>query len=97
MTSSIIDVTIGILSNMGLEATRVTTPPGYAGITVLLPNGSQAVVFWSKIDEGDLILSIDSIAFAGQQFARSVNFEDLLNWQIFKNEVLISSTICTEL
>ena len=45
----------------------------------------------TKIDEGDLILSIDSIAFAGQQFARSVNFEDLLNWQIFKNEVLISS------
>ena len=53
MTSSIIDVTIGILSNMGLEATRVTTPPGYAGITVLLPNDSQAFFIWSKMDEGD--------------------------------------------
>jgi hypothetical protein len=45
----------------------------------------------TKIDEGDLILSTNSIAFAGQQFARSVNFEDLLNWQISSNEILISS------
>jgi hypothetical protein len=45
----------------------------------------------TKIDEGDLILSTDSIAFAGQQFSRSVNFEDLLNWQVLKNEILISS------
>jgi hypothetical protein len=45
----------------------------------------------TKIDEGDLILSTDSIAFAGQQFSRSVNFEDLLNWQVFKKEIVISS------
>ena len=45
----------------------------------------------TKIDEGDLILSTDSIAFAGQQFSRSVNFEDLLNWQVLRNEILISS------
>ena len=45
----------------------------------------------TKIDEGDLILSTDSIAFAGQQFSRSVNFEDLLNWQVIRNEILISS------
>ena len=45
----------------------------------------------TKIDQGDLILSTDSIAFAGQQFSRSVNFEDLLNWQASKNEILISS------
>jgi len=45
----------------------------------------------TKIDEGDLILSTDSIAFAGQQFSRSVNFEDLLNWQVLNNEILISS------
>lgn len=45
----------------------------------------------TKIDQGDLILSTDSIAFAGQQFSRSVNFEDLLNWQVSRNEILISS------
>lgn len=45
----------------------------------------------TKIDEGDLILSTDSIAFAGHQFSRSVNFEDLLNWQVLRNEILISS------
>jgi len=45
----------------------------------------------TKIDEGDLILSTDSIAFTGQQFSRSVNFEDLLNWQVLKNEILISA------
>ena len=45
----------------------------------------------TKIDEGDLILSTDSIAFAGQQFSRSVNFEDLLNYQVSRNEILISS------
>lgn len=45
----------------------------------------------TKIDEGDLILSTDSIAFAGKQFSRSVNFEDLLNWQVLRNEILISS------
>ncbi len=45
----------------------------------------------TKIDQGDLILSTDSIAFAGQQFSRSVNFEDLLSWQVTRNEILISS------
>lgn len=45
----------------------------------------------TKIDEGDLILSVDSISFAGQQFSRSVNFQDLLNWQVTSNEILISS------
>lgn len=45
----------------------------------------------TKIDEGDLILSTDSISFAGQQFSRSVNFEDLLNYQVSRNEILVSS------
>jgi hypothetical protein len=45
----------------------------------------------TKIDEGDLILSTDSISFAGQQFSRSVNFQDLLNWHTLNNEILISS------
>jgi hypothetical protein len=45
----------------------------------------------TKIDEGDLILSTDSISFAGQQFSRSVNFQDLLNWHTLNNEILVSS------
>jgi hypothetical protein len=45
----------------------------------------------TKIDEGDLILFTDSISFAGQQFSRSVNFQDLLNWHTLKNEILVSS------
>ena len=43
------------------------------------------------IDEGDFIISVESIAFAGQQFARSVDYSNLLNWQVSKNEILISS------
>lgn len=43
------------------------------------------------IDEGDFILSVESIAFAGQQFARSVDYSNLMNWQVSKNEILISS------
>jgi hypothetical protein len=43
------------------------------------------------IDRGDFILSVESIAFAGQQFARSVDYSNLLNWQVSKNEILISS------
>ena len=45
----------------------------------------------TKIDQGELILSIDSIAFAGEQFSRSVNFDALLSYQVLRNEILISS------
>jgi hypothetical protein len=45
----------------------------------------------TKIDEGDLILSADSIAFAGAQFSRTTSFDLLLNWQVERNEILISS------
>ena len=44
-----------------------------------------------KIDEGDLILSVDSISFAGSQFSTSVPFENLLSCQISQNEILVSS------
>lgn len=50
---SIIDDTIGILSAMGLESFRVSTPPGFAGISVNLPNESQAFFVWSKMDDND--------------------------------------------
>ena len=45
----------------------------------------------TKIDEGELILSDDSIAFAGAQFSRTTSFELLLSWQVVRNEILISS------
>lgn len=38
---------------MNLDAVKVTTPPGYAGIQVSLPNDTQAFFVWSKMDEGD--------------------------------------------
>jgi hypothetical protein len=44
-----------------------------------------------KIDEGELILSVDSISFVGSQFSRSVGFDDLLSCQFSKNEILVSS------
>jgi len=50
---SIIDDTIGILSSMGLSSTRVTTTPGFAGLSVSLPNESQAFFIWSKMDDND--------------------------------------------
>ncbi|ANH49203.1 hypothetical protein uvFWCGRAMDCOMC203_027 [Freshwater phage uvFW-CGR-AMD-COM-C203] len=50
---TIIDSTIEILSSMNLKANKVTTPPGYAGIQIDLPNDSQAFFVWSKMDDDD--------------------------------------------
>ena len=50
---TIIDNTIEILSSMNLKAIKVTTPPGYAGIQIDLPNDSQAFFVWSKMDDND--------------------------------------------
>jgi hypothetical protein len=50
---SIIDDTIDVLSAMGLKAIRVSTPPGFEGIQVELPEDSQAFFVWSKIDDND--------------------------------------------
>jgi len=50
---SVIDDTIQVLKSMNLQAHRVTTPPGYAGIQVELPNDSQAFFVWTKIDASD--------------------------------------------
>jgi hypothetical protein len=47
---SIIDDTIDVLSTMGLKAIRVSTPPGFEGIQVGLPEDSQAFFVWNKID-----------------------------------------------
>jgi hypothetical protein len=50
---SIIDDTMNILKSINLDAQRVSTPPGYAGIQVNLPNDSQAFFVWTKIDATD--------------------------------------------
>jgi len=51
--ASIIDDTLEILKSMNLQAYRVSTPPGYAGVQVNLPNDSQAFFVWTKIDGTD--------------------------------------------
>lgn len=53
MTTSVVDDTMQILSAMGLKAVKVSTPPGYAGIQVDLPNDNQAFFVWAKIDATD--------------------------------------------
>jgi len=53
MMKSIIDDTLDVLKSMNLQAEKVTTPPGYAGIQVDLPHDSQAFFVWSKIDGND--------------------------------------------
>ena len=50
---TIIDTTLDIIHGMGLQAGRVTTQPGYAGLSIALPNNGQAFFIWSKMDEGD--------------------------------------------
>jgi hypothetical protein len=50
---SIIDDTMNILKSINLDAQRVSTPPGYAGIQVNLPNDNQAFFVWTKIDQTD--------------------------------------------
>lgn len=50
---TIIDDTINILSLMNLTAVKVSTPPGFAGLQVELPNDAQAFFIWTKIDKDD--------------------------------------------
>lgn len=51
--NTILETTQEIIQNLGLEAKRVTTPPGYAGLSIDLPNDSQAFFIWSKMNEDD--------------------------------------------
>lgn len=51
--TTIIDSTLQVIASMGLEGSRVTALPGYAGIAVALPNDSQAYFVWSKMDDDD--------------------------------------------
>jgi len=50
---TVIDDTMQVLKSMGISSYRVSTPPGYAGIQVDLPNDSQAFFVWTKIDQTD--------------------------------------------
>lgn len=51
--NTIIETTQEIMQGLGLQATRVSTPPGYAGLSIELPNDSQAFFIWTKMDEND--------------------------------------------
>jgi hypothetical protein len=51
--ATIIDDTIKILESMNLIVMRVSTPPGHAGIRVILPDDSQAYFVWEKMDGAD--------------------------------------------
>lgn len=44
------------------------------------------------IDNGTLVLKVNSLSLTGTQFSRSVNFEDLLGCNVTRNELVISAT-----
>jgi hypothetical protein len=50
---TIIETTQEIIESLGLEAKKVTTPPGYVGLAISLPNDSQAFFIWTKMDDND--------------------------------------------
>ena len=51
--TTILDTTQEIIQDLGLQVSRVATPPGYAGLSVSLPHDSQAFFIWTKMDEDD--------------------------------------------
>jgi hypothetical protein len=53
MSKTIIDDTVDVLTAMNLTVTKVSTPPGYSGLQVYLPNDTQAFFIWTKIDQED--------------------------------------------
>lgn len=58
---------------------------------------SKSVTYVGKdemtlIDNGTLVLKVNSLSLTGSQFSKSVNFEDLLNCNVTRNELVISST-----
>jgi hypothetical protein len=55
---NIIDDTIDILASMNLQATRVTTPPGYAGLQIELPNDVYSFFVWKKLDDKDFAFRV---------------------------------------
>ena len=84
--------TVGIGTKIGPVAVGVAASKGETKGTINSKSITHAGADeMSKIDEGELILSVDSISFAGSQFSRSVDFSDLLSCQFSRNEILVSS------
>lgn len=50
---TILDATVEVFKSMGLQGERISTPPGYAGLVVDLPNDFQAYFIWAKMDDND--------------------------------------------
>lgn len=85
---SILETTQEIIQGLGLEAKRVTTPPGYAGLSIDLPNDSQAFFIWSKMDEDDYHFRIARFWAKDNPFAMFI-CPDLTS-AIAKTKVLIN-------
>jgi hypothetical protein len=69
---TIIDCTVEILASMNLRTSKVSTPPGFAGIQVILPNDSQAFFVWSKMDDNDFHFRVARFWANENPFAMSV-------------------------
>lgn len=72
---------------LGVAASQGETRGSTSSSSVTHPGRDQM----TKIDEGDLVLFVDSISFSGSQFSRSVSFESLLSSKVLRNEILIAS------
>ena len=84
--------TVGIGTKLGPIGVGVAASQGETRGTINSSSVTRAGKDkMTKIDDGELILLVDSIAFAGSQFSRSVTFDLLLTWQVTQNEILISS------
>jgi hypothetical protein len=86
--NTIIETTQEIIQGLGLEVNRVTTPPGFAGLSINLPNDSQAFFIWSKMDEDDYHFRIARFWAKDNPFAMFV-CPDLTS-AIAKTKVLIN-------
>jgi hypothetical protein len=87
--TSIIEDTISILRNMGLEVNPVTTPPRFAGIVAKLPNDSQVFFVWSEMGEGDFHFRVARFWQSENPFSMMA-FEDLIS-ALVNLRILISS------
>lgn len=85
---TIIETTQEIIKSLGLEVSRVTTPPGYAGLSINLPHDSQAFFIWTKMDEDDYHFRIAKFWAKDNPFAMFI-CPDLIS-AIAKTKVLIN-------
>lgn len=76
--ASIIEDTISILRNLGLEVNPVATAPRFAGIVAKLPNDSQVFFVWSEMDKGDFHFRVARFWQNENPFSMMA-FEDLIS------------------